>query len=41
MTAKNYSDYTAHKALHDAFVDKVKGLSVPISADVVTFAKDW
>jgi hemerythrin family non-heme iron protein len=41
MTAKNYSDYTTHKAAHDAFVDKVKGLSVPISADVVAFAKDW
>jgi hemerythrin len=41
MKAKNYSDFDTHKAAHVAFVDKVKGLSVPISADVVAYAKDW
>jgi hemerythrin len=41
MTAKNYGDFATHKAAHEAFVEKLGGLSVPISADTVTFAKEW
>jgi hemerythrin family non-heme iron protein len=41
MQAKGYSDFTAHKAAHDAFVAKIKGLSAPVDDATVNFAKDW
>jgi hemerythrin family non-heme iron protein len=39
--AKNYFDKVAHKTAHDDFVAKLKALKTPVSADVITFAKDW
>jgi len=41
MKAKGYGNFDAHKKMHDDFVDKVKGLAAPVSADTVHFAKDW
>jgi len=41
MQAKSYPDYAEHKKMHDDFVAKVGGLSPPLSADTIHFAKDW
>lgn len=38
---KSYAEAAAHKQAHKDFVDKVGGLSAPISADVVSYAKEW
>lgn len=39
--AKSYAEAASHKQAHKDFVDKVSGLSAPISADVVSYAKEW
>jgi hemerythrin family non-heme iron protein len=39
--AKGYSEKVEHKAAHDDFVAKLKGLSTPVSGDTIAFAKDW
>ena len=41
MQKANYADFPAHKQLHVDFVAKIKGLTAPVSADTVHFAKDW
>ena len=41
MQDKNYADYSSHKAAHDDFVGKLRGLSAPVSADTIHFAKNW
>lgn len=41
MQAKNYADFTTHKQLHDDFVEKLRGVSTPVSADTLKFAKEW
>nr|ASW22248.1 hemerythrin [Aulodrilus japonicus] len=37
----NYSEYEAHKKLHDEFVETLGTLSTPLSADTIKFAKEW
>nr|ASW22265.1 hemerythrin [Chloeia pinnata] len=41
MQAKSYADFPTHKKAHDDFVAKLSGLSAPLSADTIHFAKDW
>ena len=41
MKKANYSEFSAHQPLHVDFVAKLKGLSAPVSADSIHFAKDW
>ena len=41
MTAKNYPDLAAHKDIHKGFVAKLGGLSAPLDAASVDFAKSW
>ena len=41
MEKANYADLAAHKTIHSDFVAKIKGLSTPLSDEVVTFAKKW
>ena len=41
MTKAGYPDFPAHKQMHDDFVAKVGGLSAPVGADTINFAKDW
>ena len=41
MKAQNYADYKSHKAAHDDFVTKIKGLKCPIDDATIHFAKDW
>jgi hemerythrin family non-heme iron protein len=39
--AKSYAEAAAHKQAHADFVAKVGGLSAPISAETVSYAKEW
>jgi len=41
MKAKNYADFTSHKAAHEDFLGKLGGLACPIDDATVNFAKDW
>jgi len=41
MQAKSYDGFPPHKKAHDDFVAKLGGLSAPLSADTLHFAKDW
>jgi hemerythrin family non-heme iron protein len=41
MMKGKYSDFDAHKALHDKFVADLKGLSTPLNDDQLKFAKNW
>lgn len=41
MTKANYSDIGPHKQAHAEFVGKLKGLSAPVSADTIHYAKEW
>jgi len=41
MQAKGFSDYDAHKKLHDDFMVKVGEMATPVGTDSVQFAKNW
>jgi hemerythrin len=41
MQRAKYPDFDAHKLLHVDFLAKLKGLSAPLSADQIKFAKEW
>ncbi|KAK2173557.1 hypothetical protein NP493_868g05029 [Ridgeia piscesae] len=41
MEKAKYADLAAHRTIHNEFVAKIKGLSTPLSDEVVTFAKKW
>nr|AQV13657.1 hemerythrin [Halosydna brevisetosa]AQV13733.1 hemerythrin [Pectinaria gouldii]AQV13763.1 hemerythrin [Sparganophilus sp. EP-2017] len=41
MKRANYPDYTTHKAMHDEFVMKLKGLHCPITNNDLHYCKDW
>jgi hemerythrin family non-heme iron protein len=41
MQKANYEHFASHQKLHVEFVDKLKGLSCPLDAATITFAKDW
>jgi hypothetical protein len=41
MTNAKYSEFAAHKQLHVDFVAKLGGLSAPVGADGLQFAKEW
>ena len=41
MKSANYSEFANHKPLHEDFLAKLGGLSAPLSADTIKFAKEW
>jgi hemerythrin len=41
MQKAKYPDFDAHKLLHVDFLAKLKGLSAPLSAAQIQFAKEW
>nr|AQV13629.1 hemerythrin [Enchytraeus albidus] len=41
MQKKKYPEFGPHKAAHDAFVAKIKGLKAPVDDATIHFAKDW
>jgi hemerythrin len=41
MTTKNYTDFTTHKAAHEAFVTKLTGVTTPVSTETIGYAKEW
>jgi hemerythrin family non-heme iron protein len=41
MEKASYADLATHRIIHKEFVDKIKGLSTPLSDEVVSYAKKW
>jgi len=41
MQKASYDNYDSHHKLHVDFVAKLKGLSCPLDAGSIAFAKDW
>lgn len=41
MKKANYGEFGPHKAAHEAFVAKIKGLKAPLDDATVNYAKDW
>ena len=41
MESKKYDDLAAHKDIHKGFVAKLGGLTAPLDAAAVDFAKQW
>lgn len=41
MKSASYGDLGSHKKLHDGFLGKLKGLSLPLADGDVNFAKEW
>lgn len=41
MEKKHYRDFHWHKKTHDAFLNKLRGIRVPLSDDDIEYAKEW
>jgi hypothetical protein len=41
MKTANYAEFAAHQPLHVEFLQKLDGLSAPVSDDTIKYAKEW
>nr|AQV13768.1 hemerythrin [Sternaspis scutata] len=41
FSKSSYADAASHKAIHDGFLADAGGLSTPLPADKIAWAKDW